>query len=126
MLHIFCSGFFKRFQVFLQVFQTDVASVLTVCERMLQIFHLDVLKVDRVLHLSPRLLLPRLVSPYLLDVGDVRVTWVGASRSSVESERVGRAEWSKCGAWGAASGASLTVFSIFSCGFVFVCSVVPC
>ena len=57
-------------------------------------FHFDVSKVDRVLHLPPRLMLSRLgVSP-VLDAGDVRVTWahVGAdgvgwvSRSSgVES-----------------------------------------
>jgi hypothetical protein len=112
MLHVFYldvayifNGFFKCFHVFLQVFQTYVASVLTVFERMLQTFHLDVSKVDWVLHLPPRLLLPHLVSPPLLDAGDVRATWVGASHSSsAESERVGRAEQSKCGAWGAASG----------------------
>jgi hypothetical protein len=40
------NGFFKRFHVFLQVFQTYVASVSTVFERMLQTFYLDVLKVD--------------------------------------------------------------------------------
>jgi hypothetical protein len=43
---------FKRFQLFLQVFQMYDASVSTVFERMLQLFHLDILKVDRVLHLS--------------------------------------------------------------------------
>jgi hypothetical protein len=59
MLHIFCNGFFKRFQVFLQVFQTYVTSVSTIFERMLQMFHFDVSKVDCVLHLS-RHLLPRL------------------------------------------------------------------
>jgi len=52
------------------------------------------------------------VSPPLLDAGDVPATWArvgtggvgGASRSSgTESERVGRAERSRSGEWGAAS-----------------------
>jgi hypothetical protein len=62
--------------VFLQVFQTYVASVSNIFERTLQMFYLDVSKVDQVLHLSHLLLLPRFlasVSP-LLDVGDVRTT----------------------------------------------------
>jgi hypothetical protein len=58
--YIFFNGFFKRFQVFLQVFQTYVASVSSVFERMLQMFYLDVSKADQVLHLPPHLLLPRL------------------------------------------------------------------
>jgi hypothetical protein len=37
--------------VFLQVFQTYVSSVLPVYRRMLQMFHLDVSKVDRLLHM---------------------------------------------------------------------------
>jgi hypothetical protein len=53
MLHIFCNGFFKRF--------SDVfTSVLDVCckrfncfERMLQMFQLNVSKVDQMLHLPP-------------------------------------------------------------------------
>jgi hypothetical protein len=57
MLHIFCNGFFKRFS---GVFQTYIASVSTIFERILQLFYLDVSKVHRVLHLSSRLLLPRL------------------------------------------------------------------
>jgi hypothetical protein len=47
------------FQVFLSVF----ASVLDACFKCficLQMLHLDVLQVDRVLHLPPYLLLPRL------------------------------------------------------------------
>jgi hypothetical protein len=48
------------FQVFLQVFQMHVSSVSSVFRRMLQVLHLDVSKVDYVLHLPPRLLLPRL------------------------------------------------------------------
>jgi hypothetical protein len=48
------------FQVFLQIFQTHVLNVSFVFRRMLQVLYLDVLKLDRVLHLSPRLLLPRL------------------------------------------------------------------
>jgi hypothetical protein len=55
MLHIFCNDFFKRFQVFLQVFQIYVASVSTAFERISQMFHLNVSKVDRVLHLPPHL-----------------------------------------------------------------------
>jgi hypothetical protein len=42
MLYIFCNGFFKHFQLFLQVFQTYVASVSTVFECILQMFYLDV------------------------------------------------------------------------------------
>ena len=49
--------FFKCFHVFLQVFQMHVLSILSGFKRML---HVNVLKVDRVLHLPPRLLLPRL------------------------------------------------------------------
>ena len=58
---------------------------------MLQMFYLDVSIADRVMHLPPRLLLPRVsVSPPLLDDGDVRATWAhvwmggvgGVSRSS--------------------------------------------
>jgi hypothetical protein len=48
------------FQVFFQVFQTHVSSVSSVFRRMLQVLRLDVSKVDRVLHLPPRLLLHRL------------------------------------------------------------------
>ena len=59
MLHIFCNGFFKRFRCF-----TSVLDVCCKCfnlfECMFQIFHLNVSKVDRVLHLPPRLLLPHL------------------------------------------------------------------
>jgi hypothetical protein len=40
-----------RFQVLLQVFQAHVSSVSSVYRRMLQMFHLDVSKVDRVLHM---------------------------------------------------------------------------
>ena len=46
------------FQVFLQVFQVHILSVSSVFRRMLQVLHLDVSNVDRVLHLSPHLLLP--------------------------------------------------------------------
>jgi len=38
--------------VFLQVFQTNVSNVSSVFRRMLQMFYLDVLKVDRMLHIS--------------------------------------------------------------------------
>jgi hypothetical protein len=45
------------FQVFLQVFQMHVSSVSSTFGCMLQMLHLDILKVDRVLHLPPRFLL---------------------------------------------------------------------
>jgi hypothetical protein len=77
--------FFKCFHVFFQVFQKHVSSISSVFRRILQVLHLDVLKVDRVLHLSspsaasPRclLLLPAPVGhpplpPPLLDASDVR------------------------------------------------------
>jgi hypothetical protein len=44
--------------VFLQVFQTYISSVLSVLRHILQVLYLDISKVDRVLHLPPRLLLP--------------------------------------------------------------------
>jgi hypothetical protein len=44
-----CNGF-QVFSGVLQVFQTYVPSVSTVFGRMLQMFHLDVTKVDLVLH----------------------------------------------------------------------------
>ena len=75
---------FKCFQVFLQVFQMHVSSFSSALRRMLQVLHLNVSKVDRVLHL---LAFSRLASvsppppaparhppppPSLLDVGDFR------------------------------------------------------
>jgi len=51
MLHIFCNGFSSVFQVFLQVFQMHGSSVSSVFRCMLQMFYLDVLEVDRVLHM---------------------------------------------------------------------------
>ena len=71
MLHIFWNMFYLDvayvfamvsivFHMFLQVFQMHVSSILSGFKRMLQVLHVNVLKVDRVLHLPPRLLLPRL------------------------------------------------------------------
>jgi hypothetical protein len=71
---------------FCKCFRCMCSSVLDVFRRMLQVLHLNVSKVDRVLHLSHRFLLPRLgvfsslptpaehLSPpfFLPDVGDVR------------------------------------------------------
>jgi hypothetical protein len=37
--------------VFLRMFQTHVSSVLSVFTRMLHVLHLDILKVDRLLHM---------------------------------------------------------------------------
>jgi hypothetical protein len=53
MLHMFCNDIFK---CFLQVFQKHVSSVSSVFSYMLQMFHLDVSKVDRVLLLGTHLL----------------------------------------------------------------------
>jgi hypothetical protein len=47
--------FFKCFHVFLQVFQTHVSNISFVFRRTLHLLHLDVSKLDRVLHLPPRL-----------------------------------------------------------------------
>ena len=58
-LHMFYNGF-KCFIVFLQVFQTHGLSVSSVFIRILQVLHLDVSKLDRVLHLPHHLLLARL------------------------------------------------------------------
>jgi hypothetical protein len=49
--------FLSVFQVFLQVFQLHILSV---SSAILQVFHLNVSKVDRVLHLPPCFMLPRL------------------------------------------------------------------
>jgi hypothetical protein len=46
------------FKVFLHVFQMHVLNVSSAVRRMLQILHLNVSKIDQVLHLPPRLLLP--------------------------------------------------------------------
>ena len=48
-----CCVYLQWFQVFLQEFQTHILSVSSVFMRMLQVLHLDVLKVDRMLHLPP-------------------------------------------------------------------------
>ena len=42
------------FRVFLRVFRTHVSNVSFVFRRMLQLLHLDVSKLQRVLHLPPR------------------------------------------------------------------------
>jgi hypothetical protein len=47
----------NNFQVLLQVFQMHVSSVSSVFKRVLQMLHLNVPEVDRVLHLPHRLLL---------------------------------------------------------------------
>jgi hypothetical protein len=89
--------------IFSSVFRC-FTSVSTIFERTLQMFYLNVFKVDRVLHLLRRFLLHRLVSPSLLDAGDVRTTWAhvgtgivgGASRSGgVEPSRW--AVWNRAG-----------------------------
>ena len=76
--------FYNDFQVFLQLFQMHVSSILFAFRRMLQVLHLDVSKVDWVLHLPRRFLLPRLdtssqrwlgirrPSLHLLDASDIR------------------------------------------------------
>jgi hypothetical protein len=48
------------FQVFLQVFHMHVSSDLDAFEHRLQVLHLNISKVNRVLHLPSHLLLPRL------------------------------------------------------------------
>ena len=45
--------FYNGFEVFLQVFQMHVSSVLSMFRCMLQVLHLDIFKVDRLLHLAP-------------------------------------------------------------------------
>jgi hypothetical protein len=45
-----CNSFKVFFRCFLQVFQKPISSVLSVFKYMLQVLHLYVLKVDRVLH----------------------------------------------------------------------------
>jgi hypothetical protein len=51
--------FLQWFQVFLQVFQMHVSSTL---KRILQMLHLNISKVNRVLHLYSHLLLSRLTN----------------------------------------------------------------
>ena len=48
MLRMFCNGF----QVFLQVFHTHVPNVSSIFRRILQVLHLDISKLDRVLHMG--------------------------------------------------------------------------
>jgi hypothetical protein len=55
MLLMFCNVFSSVFQVVLQVFQKHVSSVSFVFGRMLQMLHLDVSKVDLVLHMGMRM-----------------------------------------------------------------------
>jgi hypothetical protein len=46
-----CNGFQVFFHVFLQVFHRHVSSALSIFRRIFQMLHLDVSKVDRVLHM---------------------------------------------------------------------------
>jgi hypothetical protein len=75
-----CNSFQVFFHAFLQVFQINVSSVSSFfC--MLQVLHLDVSKVDRMLHLPPRLLLPCLgVSSLPSAVLHLLRLWGGAVR----------------------------------------------
>ena len=78
--------FLSVFHMFLQVFQMHVSCVSSAIRRILQVLHPDVLKVDRVLHLSPYFCCLASVShlpdtgwastvpPLLLDAGD-GATW---------------------------------------------------
>jgi hypothetical protein len=54
MLRMCCNSFQVFHVFFFQVFQTYISSVLSVLRRILQVLYLDVLKVDRMLHLLPR------------------------------------------------------------------------
>jgi hypothetical protein len=56
--------FSSGFQMFLQVFQMHVSSVSSTFRSMLQVLHLDISKVDRVLHLVPSS--PWIASPWCL------------------------------------------------------------
>jgi hypothetical protein len=49
---MFCNIFSSVFWVLLQVFQKHISSVSSVFRRILQILHLDVSKVDQVLHMG--------------------------------------------------------------------------
>jgi hypothetical protein len=62
MLQVFYLDVAYILEVFLQVFQMHVSNIYPVFICMLHVSHLNVSKVDRVLHLSPRLLLSRLAS----------------------------------------------------------------
>jgi hypothetical protein len=55
-----CTYFYNGFQVFLQVFQVHVLSVSFAFICMLQVLHINVSKVGRVLHFPPCIMLPRL------------------------------------------------------------------
>jgi hypothetical protein len=75
----------RVFQVFLQVFHMHVLNVSLVFTHMLQMLHLDVSKVDRVMHLPARLLLSRLgVSSSPFVALHPSHTAEGARRRSVE------------------------------------------
>jgi hypothetical protein len=110
MLHVCLSGYCIYFGM---TFSSAFRCFYKCFRRILQMFHLDVSKVvGRCISLLAFYCLASVSHP-LLDAGDIRVTWAraemsgmgGASRSSgAESERVGYAERSRRGAWGAASG----------------------
>ena len=74
-----CICFSMAFQVFLQVFQTHVLSVSSVFTCMLQIFHLDVIKTNRVL----------LLGTHLPQEASERGSRVGVSSLRVESGPTG-------------------------------------
>ena len=61
--------FLSVFHMFLQVFQMHVSCVSSAIRRILQVLHPDVLKVDRVLHLSPYFCCLASVSPPPTSVG---------------------------------------------------------
>ena len=78
------------FQVFLLVFQIHVSSVSSAFGCMLQVLHLNVSKVDRMLHLPPRILLPHLdVSSFFCCLASSSQTTKGGRPGPVGGERRG-------------------------------------
>ena len=82
----FCNSF-KCFYVFFQVFHMHASCISSDFRRMLQVYYLNISKVDRVLHLPPHLLLPR------LDVSSA-----SGAASEVQHGRLGPSP-SRCSSW---------------------------
>jgi hypothetical protein len=86
-----CVCFYNGFQMFLQVFQIHISSASSIFRHMLQVLHLDILKVDQVLNLPPRLLLPHVGVFFLLNVV------LYPSQTAKEARR-GMVAWTRAGA----------------------------
>jgi hypothetical protein len=92
---------FKHFYVFFQVFQKYVSSVSSIFRHMLQVLHLDVSKLDQVLHMGYAWEVGEAASGPRVQpgsAGNIRPAW--ALRGRAKRKHIGRGVLARGRAWG--------------------------